>query len=208
MTALLLITNLVLLLAAAAGSYQAWSARRDPAAPQQLLSCWALACLFIALAVLGRLLPGEVSTDLAVLQRMALNLGVHIGLPFLACALLMAALQRHWSGAGWGRLLLGLFACFELSRQLGYGSEYTRVLGLLCTLGAGSAALMFARGLPRRAALSGVLCLIPGLAFSGALPTTWVAPQPALFPLLCALALVLFSLALHRQLQSDRRAPQ
>lgn len=63
-----------------------------------------------------------------------------LGMPLLSLAIVMLALQRHWSRPAWGRAILGLCACFELFRQADRLEEYGVLLGLfngLLAIGAG-----------------------------------------------------------------------
>jgi hypothetical protein len=193
-----LAADLALLLAAAGSA--AWALRTRPRVgdAQVLLGSWALACAFIAVAVLTQLLPNDAQNDLAVVRRMAQNLGVYIGLPFLGAALVGVGRRQFWSAAGWGRLMLGLFAFFELTRQMGYGVEYTQLMGAACTLAALYGAACFSRR-ARLSALAGSAVLGAGLALTSPMAIA-LEHDPATFRVLSALALVLFSVAIQREL--------
>lgn len=194
----MLAADLTLLLAAAGSALWAYRTRTACQESRVLLGSWALACAFIALAVLGQLLPSGPSQDLAVVRRMGLNLGVFIGLPFLAAALVSLGRRWFWSAAAWGRLMLGLFAAFELSRQLGYGLEYTQLLGAASALAMLYASTRLANGRARLTGLSGATLLAAALALTSPLAFA-IGPDAVSFRLLTALSLLLLSAALHSE---------
>ncbi|WP_432697504.1 hypothetical protein ACQUQP_03895 [Marinobacterium sp. YM272] len=187
------------LLAAAAGS-ALWSnnARQQDAPHSVLLGAWSLSSLFVLLAVVATWLPGE-STDMDTLRRLGVNLGIYAGMPMLATAVYALGKRLFWSAAGWGRLLLGFFALFELNRQLGYGQEYTNVLGAATAIGVFSGALFLGNTRARLFCAASALLLAAAMAFTGNLPLP-LAPQPTLFSLLAALGLGLLTLAARLEL--------
>ena len=67
----------------------------------------------------------------------------YLGLPLLGLAALSLGRNWQWQGPVWGRLLLGLCACFELFRQLDRLDEYRLLLQL------GSLLLLVYAGLVR-----------------------------------------------------------
>lgn len=155
-----------------------------------------LSLLFIAVAALGRLALFSSNQDIATLQRMLENLALYAALPLLASVMLAQAWNRHWSRAGWGRWLLGLFALFELCRRMNIGEQYTLVMGATIGLVLLLAALrlhgMYAR---LASAASGLL-----IALSICYPLLASLTFPAWMPVAAqAVALPLFAVALLSQ---------
>lgn len=121
----------ILLLLTALGSAIVMFRQTETTGPERrlLLQVSSLGLLFIAVAALGRLTLLSSSQDIATLQRMLDNLALYAALPLLASVILAQAWHWHWSRAGWGRWLLGLFALFELCRRMDMGEQYTLVMG-------------------------------------------------------------------------------
>jgi len=188
-----------LMLALVAGFSAAWAFQRRADIPHasSWLSAWALSMLFVALASIANLLP-EPGGDLQVIKRMVDNLALFVALPFLGVSIPALAKRCFWSSGGWGRLLLGLFAGFELTRQLGHGETYLLILAACCTvlLIAGSL-LMQTRQAQGLGLLSGIFA---ATAFSLASPfAPFEYSQSALFGLVTA-TLALVSLAVRTEL--------
>lgn len=187
------IADLVLLLVVSGSAIWAYRSKQTDKPHAVLLGAWSLSALFLALAVVAAWLP-DGSTDLETLKRLGINLGVYAGMPMLATAVYALGKRLFWSAAGWGRLLLGFFALFELNRQLGYGEEYTNVLGAATIIGLLSGALFLADTRARLLSAASAVSIAAALAFtdSVALP---VSPQPVAVSLLAALGIALVSYA-------------
>lgn len=194
-----LIGTLLLALVATGSALWAYQARQTQQDASALLSCWALACVFIALGAVAWTLPVTPDSNLAVVQRMAENLGIYIGLPFVAAALVGLGRRHFWSAAGWGRLMLGLFAAFELSRQLDYGAEYRLLLGAACVLACLYGATGLTRLGARKAAWFGSACLALGLLHA-APQLLFIRPEVDIFLLCSVLALLMLHLAIRSEL--------
>jgi len=208
----LLIADLALLLCAVGSALWAWRLRRRLDNERALLGAWALSALFIALAVPARLLPGDGGSDLGALRQMSLNLAVYVSLPLMATAVYALGRGRLWSAAGWGRLLLGLFAGFELGRQLGYGNAYLYTLVATASLAALAGGLMLKTPTAQRTATVSALLLGVGFALISPAAPDWSPGlnwrSPAGFGALSALSLLLISAALHRELAATRPGTQ
>ncbi len=204
MEAIIFGANLALLLSSAVSGLWAFKARQRAAGAAVMLGVWALGCAFIACAIAGQWLPAA-GGDLEVLQRMAGNLAVYAALPLMAITLFALGRRLFWSAAGWGRLLLGLFALFELTRQLGYGNGYLQLLGLACCGGTLAAALRLARA-AKVSALAGTLALGVGCYFYYRAGTH--GEDPVAFKLLAALALLLLTTAIRTALAQRPAAAQ
>lgn len=106
-----------------------------------------------------------------------------LGLPLIGLVALSFSRQWNWSRPTWGRIVLGLCAFFELTRQLGWGSSYAMLLGLLSALLVAYAGVL--RWPSRRKLASG----LTGAAFLlAALPWTGLSARPnplAAYQLLC-----------------------
>lgn len=193
-----LIAELALLGTAAGSALWSYNARQEGTPHNVLLGVWSLSSLFVALAVLAHWLP-DGGSDLETLRRLGVNLGVYAGMPMLATAVYALGKRLFWSAAGWGRLLLGLFALFELNRQLGYGQQYTNVLGAAAVIGILSGALFLSHRQARLLCTGSALSAAAALVFIGVLPIAQ-QPQPILFGLLSALSLALLSVAARLEL--------
>lgn len=192
MEAISLAGNGALLLSSALCGLWAYKARLAAAPADTALGVWALSCVFVASAMIALTLPAAAGSEFEVVQRMALNLAIYAAVPLMAVVLFAVSRRLFWSAAGWGRLLLGLFALFELTRQLGYGSSYLQLLGAACCLGllAGAVGLSVTRA--RASGIAGTLVLGAG----GYLLTRTDGADTALFNLLAAVALLLLTTAL------------
>lgn len=191
--------DIVLLAAALFSAVLMFRQTEDTSEEQSLLlkvSC--LALVFVALAALGRLTLTDSGQDIETLQRMLDNLALYAALPLLATVMTGQAMQWHWSRAGWGRWLLGLFALFELCRRMGLGEAYTLAIGIAISLVLLGAALRL-HGTFARLASAGSGLLLAVAVCSPLLP---VPPLPA-FALSSALAaaLPLFAFALLSQVK-------
>ncbi|WP_312934981.1 hypothetical protein, partial [Stutzerimonas nitrititolerans] len=74
-------------------------------------------------------------------RRWLLQATLLLGFPLIGTVALTLARRWSWSRPGWGRMVLGLCAFFELARQLGWSEPYALGLGL------GSASLILYAGL-------------------------------------------------------------
>ena len=195
--------DLILLAAALASTLLMYRQPADMAEEQRLrLSTSRLALVFIAAAALGRLTLNAASQDTETLRRMLDNLALYAALPLLATAVLGQALNWHWSRAGWGRWLLGLFALFELCRRMELGELYTLCLGAAIGLALLLAAVRLCEGwAPRLAAAASGLLLAAAICTPG-LPL----PQPPALALAIAQAAALPLVAF--TLLSRSRPPQ
>lgn len=157
------------------------------------LSTARLALTFIAAAALGRLTLSAGDQDVETLRRMLDNLALYAAQPLLATAVLGQAMHWHWSRAGWGRWLLGLFALFELCRRMELGELYTLVMGAAIGLALILAALRLSERYVRLASAgSGLLLALvicaPGLPLPAFPPLVLAGAQAA------ALLLIAFTL--------------
>ncbi|MBN3564209.1 hypothetical protein [Aliamphritea spongicola] len=181
-------TSVTLLLLTLSGGYSAvWQHRQtadqETGINQQVL---ALSSLFIALSAAAQLLIGTQSEDLFTLRQMLENLAYFAGIPLIATAAVALSLGKTWTKPAWGRWLIGLFAFFELLRQMQYGAQYAQLIALTA-----SAALLYAavrQQQPHNKLLliAGSVLIAAGLTtFSqGALLTHW--QDPALFSICLA----------------------
>ncbi len=126
---------LLLVLAGSASAIRIGAARQGYAEPDQPALFCALLCFVLAAGV-GACLFGDQALGLDTLAaegwlRQATLL---LGLPLVGLSAL--ALARHWiwSRPTWGRLVLGLCACFELARQLAWSRQYALGVGLATAL--------------------------------------------------------------------------
>ncbi|WP_432471061.1 hypothetical protein [Amphritea sp. HPY] len=119
--------------------------------PRATVQAAALSCLFIALAALTETLFSQSTNDMQTLHRMLGNLAYYAALPMLVSALLVSALQQHWSRPAWGRWLIGLFALFELLRRMEQGELYTQTIAVLAC-----ATMLFAAVKIRQPLLRGI----------------------------------------------------
>lgn len=218
MGAFSVVAESALLLAAAGSALRAWKLRDALEQERALITAWALSALFIALAVPAQWLP-ERGNDLSVLRQMATNLAIYISLPLMAAAVIALGKGWFWSAAGWGRLLLGLFAGFELTRQMGYGSAYLQTLGVSAVaIGLGGALLLVsiqARTLATLGVLSlaAAFTLSPYTIFDWPFTARWQEAAVSsslfnsLFNSLAALSLLLTGAALHIEIAA-RHAKQ
>lgn len=197
-SALASIAELVLLLVVGGSTIWAYRSRQNDKPHSVLLGTWSLSSLFLALAVIAAWLP-EGSTDLETLKRLGINLGIYAGMPMLAVAVYALGKRLFWSAAGWGRLLLGFFALFELNRQLGYGEEYTNVLGAASVIGVLSGALFLSVARARALSAAAAVSVAAALAFSGsaALP---VPAYPVAATLLAAMGIALLTTAVRLEI--------
>ncbi|KEA64887.1 hypothetical protein ADIMK_0589 [Marinobacterium lacunae] len=199
-----LAADLLLVVAASGSALWSWTARSSVDQQRALLSAWALSALFVALSVPATYLPTDNGNDLSVIRQMALNLAIYISPALIAVAVYAQARGLYWSPAGWGRLLLGLFAGFELSRQMGYAEPYLQTLGtaVVATVFAGG----FRFGEPNARKTMSLAAVVLGVAFAVASPAApdWGlainGQSPAGFSALCALSLLLGTNALRREL--------
>lgn len=189
--------DLALLISAALSALWAFNARERASDRGAVLRVWALGASFVGLAVVLQLLPEQ--ADLGVLRRMSLNLAVFAALPLMSLALLARARGWDWAPAAWGRGLLGLFALFELTRQMGHGASYTWLLGTGCLAALGLASLQLSVVRARALALTGTSALAGALLLGASNPLLSLADPVALRGF-GALALLLFSSALHSDL--------
>lgn len=74
-------------------------------------------------------------------ERWLMQATLLLGLPLVGVVALTLSRQWIWSRPTWGRIVIGLLAFFELTRLLGWSSEYAFALGL------GSASLVAYAGL-------------------------------------------------------------
>lgn len=116
---MILIVQVAALCCALWVAYQALSKESSDSNPYVIAVC----CLFVAASLAGSiLLPSE--GDFVTFMRMLDSLSSYAALPMIATALLVAPFGHNWSRAGWGRLLLGFFAAFELMRRSELGEHY------------------------------------------------------------------------------------
>jgi hypothetical protein len=185
-------TGALLALASLAGAIAIGRARRHYAeADQPALFCALLGFLLSAAAAAAGLMRHGVDEQAA--QLWLSQASTFLGLPLLGVAAL--ALGRGWalSRPNWGRVLLGLCACFELFRQMNRLDDYRLLLNLATLL------LIFYAGAvqwPRRApALAGAGVAGLFLLAAGAGGLRRVEPFDALlipaYPLLAWLLLAL-----------------
>ena len=94
-----------------------------------------LSAVALAVSMLAQLTLDPLGSDSGTLLRMLNNLAIYAAAPMLVTA--VGAITRPYpiSRPAWGRWLLGLFALFELCRRMGFGEEYTLVLGICCIAG-------------------------------------------------------------------------
>lgn len=191
--------DLVLLAAALFSAVLMFRQTEDTSEEQRLLlKVSSLALVFVAVAALGRLTLTGSSQDIETLQRMLDNLALYVALPLLATVMLGQAMQWHWSRAGWGRWLLGLFALFELCRRMELGATYTLVMGIAVSLVLLGAALRL-QGIHARLASAGSGLLLAVAVCSPQLPMPSL-PDFALNAVQ-AVALPLFAFALLSQVK-------
>lgn len=173
----------LLALAAGSSALAVGRCRRQAGEAEQA----ALFCALLGLALAAALGCSQAAAGLGVdtraltswLKQATLQLGV----PLLTLACLAGARGWQWSRPTWGRLLLGLCACFELARQAGWSAPYALTLALASALLLAYAGLV--RWPERQTALTGIA--------AGALlllSAPWRGPiDAALGNLLLALAL-------------------
>ncbi|MBV1788905.1 hypothetical protein KQ940_12665 [Marinobacterium sp. D7] len=204
-TVLTLAADLALLLSSGASALWAWRLRHTGKDERALLNAWALSALFILLAVPAQYLPTD-GTDLSALRRMALNLAVYISLPLMATAVYALGRRWFWSGAGWGRWLLALFAAFELSRQLGFADEYLKAMAAATVVACAAGSVLLKQPL----AATATALLATALAITSPAAPDWAYawPNPSLFHALSALSLATITAALHRSLVPARADAQ
>ncbi len=148
-----------------------------------------LSALALAIATLAQLTLDPEGSDAGTLLRILNNLAIYAAAPMLVTAVGAIAKNYPISRPAWGRWLLGLFALFELCRRMGYGEEYTLVLGICCLAGL-LAALVWFKSRPIATPLLASLAL-----FSAALASHYfVAAAIAL--LLSSAGLISLSLSL------------
>ncbi len=63
-------------------------------------------------------------------ERWLMQATLLLGLPLVGVVALTLGRRWIWSRPTWGRIVIGLLAFFELTRQLGWSSEYAFALGL------------------------------------------------------------------------------
>ncbi|SEG80322.1 hypothetical protein [Marinobacterium lutimaris] len=206
MSALTTLADLILLLVASGSAIWAYRSKQTEKPHSVLLGAWSLSALFLALAVIAAWLP-QGSADLETLKRLGINLGIYAGMPMLATAVYALGKRLFWSAAGWGRLLLGFFALFELNRQLGYGEEYTNVLGAASVIGVLSGALFLGLTQARILSAAAAVCVAAALAFSGssALP---VMAYPMAATLLAAIGIALLTSAVRLEISQLNQPSQ
>ncbi|WP_313225243.1 hypothetical protein [Stutzerimonas nitrititolerans] len=132
----------LLTLAASAGVIRLGIARRAYGEPYQpALFCVQLA--FALAAGTGACAVAQLAFGFDTLEarRWLLQATLLLGFPLIGTVALTLARRWTWSRPGWGRMVLGLCAFFELARQLGWSEPYALGLGL------GSAALVLYAGL-------------------------------------------------------------
>ncbi len=185
-------TGALLALACLAGAIAIGRARRHYGeADQPALFC----------ALLGFLLPAAAATaglmrhgvDWQAAQLWLSQASTFLGLPLLGVAALTLGRGWAWSRPNWGRVLLGLCACFELFKQLNRLDDYRPLLNLATLL-----LILYAGAVqwPRRApALAGAGVAGLFLLAAGAGGLRRVEPFDALliaaYPLLAWLLLAL-----------------
>ncbi len=166
----------LLLLTLSSGYSAVWQHRRTtgPVAGinQKVL---ALSSLFIALSAASQLLIGMQSEDLFTLRQMLENLAYFAGIPLIATAAVALSLEQTWSKPAWGRWLIGLFAFFELLRQMQYGAQYAQLIAAATAVALIYAAIRQQQPFNRPMLFSGSILIAAGLtAFGqGALLTQW-----------------------------------
>lgn len=148
-----------------------------------------LSALALAIATLAQLTLDPEGSDTGTLLRISNNLAIYAAAPMLVTAVGAIAKNYPISRPAWGRWLLGLFALFELCRRMGYGEQYTLVLGVCCLAGL-LAALAWFKSRPIAIPLLASLAL-----FSAALATQFLVAA-AIALLLSSAGLISLSLGL------------
>ena len=126
-------TGALLALACLAGAIAIGRARRHYAeADQPALFCALLGFLLSAASAAAGLMRHGVDEQAA--QLWLSQASTFLGLPLLGVAALALARGWAWSRPNWGRVLLGLCACFELFRQMNRLDDYRLLLNLATLL--------------------------------------------------------------------------
>ncbi|AQZ94926.1 hypothetical protein ACFSB1_13945 [Halopseudomonas phragmitis] len=113
-----------------------------------------LAALSSLLLTLGQW--GASGTAMADAQRIFGLAAQHLSLPLLGLVSVYLARGLRWKPMIWGQVILGLMACFELSRYLGWQPGYHWLVNLLGAAGLLASAVLY---LGRDKRIAG-LCLI------------------------------------------------
>lgn len=186
---MLLISQLLLLLVCLGAAWVAKPQASRAVSSHSEYLVISLSLLAVAVALLGQITLDPKGSDSGTLLRILNNLALYAAAPMLVTAVVAIAKSYPISRPAWGRWLLGLFALFELCRRMGYGEQYTFVLGLCCLGGLLTSVYWWKQSAIRRLMLGALLLLATGFA-AHYLATT------ALSLVLSAAGLALFALAL------------
>lgn len=205
------LTDALLALACFGGLWGVWRVRRQ--APQAEQAAWFCGALGFALpaaaACLGVIRYG-VNPSVQDAHQLLSQASALLGLPLVAAAALVLSCAWPLSRASWGRVLLGLCACFELARQAQLLEHYRLLLNIV------SLALIVTAGWrqwPRRAPLLTSLACAGLFALAGVAVGTqgWLGPvrKVDIFHVLLSLAYPLLAgLLLQLPVSSQRPTEQ
>lgn len=174
----------LLTLTALASAVWIGAARRGYGEPDQpALFCALLA--FSLAAGTGACAVARLGFGLETLEaeRWLLQATLLLGLPLVGVVALTLSRQWIWSRPTWGRVVIGLCAFFELTRQFGWASEYAFALGLTSALLVAYAGLL---QWPKR--LQAIAGAVGGVLMLALMPLTGmtIGPNPlAAYEQLC-----------------------